>query len=105
MIPTIFGALRVETEFFETSIFVLFEILGIVEPPMNMVEKLRDSDWHEAGLVVEELRLVVRGDRITGSVEPVASEKKGMAGLDLVGSESEGAVCYLSLGGGERTES
>jgi hypothetical protein len=105
MIPAVFGAVGVEAEFIEAGIFVFFEIFGIVEPPMNAVEELRDEDGCKAGVIVSEFRFFVSGYGVARFVKPFGGSQVERAGApNLIGCKTESAVGDLAVGQGERAK-
>jgi len=106
MVPAVFGAVGIEAEFFQACIFVLFEIFGIVEPPMNAIEELGNGDGSKAGVIVVELRFFVSGYGVAGFVEPFGrGEVEGVGALDLIGDEGKGAVGDLGVCPREKAKS
>src|SRR5580765_7065556 len=93
MVPAVFGAIGVEAEFFEAIIFVLFEICGIVEPPMDTIEELGNGNGSKAAVIVVKLRFFVGGCGIAGFVEPFGwSQIQGANGFEFIGCECKDSV-------------
>jgi hypothetical protein len=105
MVPAVFSAIGVEAEFFEAIIFVLFEIFGIVEPPMDTIEELGNGDGSKAGVIVLELRFFVIGDGVAGFEKPFSwGQIEGANGFKFIGCEGKDSVPDFGRTGSERDE-
>ena len=105
MVPAVFCTIGIEAEFFKAGIFVFFEIFGIVEPPINAIEELRNSDGSEACVIVGEFGFFVSSNGVARFVKPFGGSKiEGADALELVGCESKKAVPDFGRTAGERDE-